>query len=157
MNKIGSTILSIVILSLSNGVYAEDPIDPQSPEAIKQMADQLEADRKAREKVSSVENVKKDDTKTTQNADPGTITSADLGQLKQQCDEAREKLIAPLRKQAIDECIAKKVKSASECEKFYADYGEGGATKSGGYRQRMFHDIPECQSYYSAEEKLKTK
>jgi len=63
--------------------------------------------------------------------------------------------IAPLKQSAIEECIAKKVKSPAECEKFYKDFGESGITESGSFRQRRFHDIPECQAYYDAEKTLK--
>ena len=37
------------------------------------------------------------------------------------------------------------------CERFYADFGQGNATRAGGFQQRMFHDIPECQALYEAE------
>jgi hypothetical protein len=51
-----------------------------------------------------------------------------IQELQKQCDDARE-----------------------HCERFYADFGQGGTTQSGGFRQRMFHDIPECQPLYEAE------
>ena len=132
------------------------PLDPQSPEAIQKIADELEADRKAREAGAKA----KQETTGRQVVQPVTgkadqVTASDVARLKQQCDEAREEQIAPLRKAAIEECIAKKVKSASECENFYKDYGEAGVTQGGGFRQRMFHNIPECQPYYDAEKKLK--
>ncbi len=81
--------------------------------------------------------------------------------LQKQCEDAREALIAPLRQEAIDTCIADREAGRSgtrssrdareHCERFYADFGQGGTTQSGGFRKRMFHDIPECQALYEAE------
>lgn len=84
-----------------------------------------------------------------------------LQTLERRCENAREQLIAPLRQDAINQCVADRVsgnrgsrnsRDAREyCERFYADFGQGGRTQSGGFRQRMFHDIPECQAFYEAE------
>jgi len=129
---------------------------PQSHEAIKQMADELEADRKAREAAAQEKREmgmkdESDSSQTTTNTNPESEAASELKKLKEQCDDARETLIAPLREAAIQECIDKKVKTPEECEKFYQDYGNAGATQQGGFRQRMFHDIPQCQPYYKAE------
>jgi hypothetical protein len=86
------------------------------------------------------------------------VAANDLQQLEQQCEEAREKLIAPLRQEAIDQCIVDRQGSRSSrdarehCERFYQDFGNGGTTQSGGFRQRMFHEIPECLEYYQAQQ-----
>ena len=84
-----------------------------------------------------------------------------LQQLERQCEDAREKLLAPLRQEAIDQCIADRESGRSgtrsrrdareHCERFYADFGQSGTTQSGGFRQRMFHDISECLAFYEAE------
>jgi len=71
------------------------------------------------------------------------------------CEAEREKLIAPLRKEAIEECVNKKRNTQEYCERFYRDFGEGGRTQQGGYRQRMFHDIPECIAANKAEKGVK--
>ena len=90
-----------------------------------------------------------------------TAQASSIQELEKQCEDAREALVAPLRQQAIDECIADRESGRSggrssrdareHCENFYADFGNGGTTQSGGFRQRMFHDIPECQALYEAE------
>lgn len=137
------------------------PVDkpkPQSHEAIKQMADELEADRKAREAAAKEKREMKandmpDSAQTTSETTVASDTTSELKELKEQCEEAREARIAPLRDEAIKECIAKGVKTPEECERFYADYGNAGATQTGGFRQRMFHNVPECQPYYDAEKK----
>ena len=87
--------------------------------------------------------------------------ASDLQQLERQCEDAREKLIAPLRQEAIEQCIADRMGNRSSrssrdarehCERFYQDFGNGGTTQSGGFRQRMFHEIPECLEYYEAQQ-----
>jgi hypothetical protein len=56
------------------------------------------------------------------------------------CEVERQKKIAPMRKKAIEECVAnKELSSRSECERFYADYGE----RMGG-RAPLFYDLPAC-------------
>ena len=88
-------------------------------------------------------------------------SASSIQELQRQCEAAREALIAPLRQEAIDTCIADREAGRSgtrssrdareHCERFYADFGQGGTTQSGGFRQRMFHDIPECQALHEAE------
>ena len=92
---------------------------------------------------------------------PLTTQASSIQELERQCEAAREALIAPLRQEAIDTCIADRTSGRSgtrssrdareHCERFYVDFGQGGTTQSGGFRQRMFHDIPECQALYEAE------
>ena len=88
--------------------------------------------------------------------------ASSIQELRIRCENAREALIAPLRQEAIDQCIAERESGRSgrrssldareHCERFYADFGQGGTTQFGGFRQRMFHDIPECQELYEAEQ-----
>ena len=92
---------------------------------------------------------------------PVTTQASSIQELQRQCEDAREALIAPLRQEAVDKCIADRESGRSgsrssrdareHCERFYADFGQGNATQAGGFRQRMFHDIPECQALYEAE------
>ena len=92
---------------------------------------------------------------------PLTAQASSIQELQKQCEDAREALIAPLRQEAIDTCITDREAGRSgtrssrdareHCERFYADFGQGGTTQSGGFRKRMFHDIPECQALYEAE------
>lgn len=77
-----------------------------------------------------------------------------LQELEQRCEQAREEKIAPLRQAAIEECITSNPRRRNVeeyCERFYSDFGQGGRTASGGFRQRMFHDLPECLEFYEAE------
>jgi len=56
------------------------------------------------------------------------------------CEVAREKKLAPLRKEYIQACVTNKEQPSREaCEQFYADYGG----RMGG-RAPLFYDLPEC-------------
>lgn len=56
------------------------------------------------------------------------------------CEVAREKKLAPMRKQFVEACVAnKELPSRKECQRFYADYGG----RMGG-RAPLFYDLPEC-------------
>ena len=61
------------------------------------------------------------------------------------CEEAREKLIAPLREAKINECKSDPKKDPAECERYYSTYGDATARPGGGVNPRMFDDIPECK------------
>ena len=82
----------------------------------------------------------------------------DLKELERRCADAREAKIAPLRKVEIEKCATKdrNTRDAREkCERHYVDYGEGARYKSGGHRERMFNDLPECLKFYDAEKASK--
>ena len=92
---------------------------------------------------------------------PAIGGASSIQELQKQCEDAREALIAPLRQEEINKCISDRESGRSgsrssrdareHCERFYADFGQGNATRAGGFQQRMFHDIPECQALYEAE------
>lgn len=145
-------------LLIAQPLFAEAP-DPQSQEAGTTTADEAEATGDAGEPQSTTGEATQEATHEEEpdNEAPsgaGTVTEQEVEQLRLQCESAREELIAPLRKAAIEECIAKKVKSPEGCEKFYRDFGEAGNTQFGTFRQRRFHNIAECQPFYEAEKIL---
>lgn len=153
-SAISKFICMACVLLVTLPLYAEEP-HPQSHEAIKKMGDELEAARKAREagKTEQTENAQQESMEE-EAASSGHVTKEQVETLRQQCEAARERHLAPLKQAAIDECIAQKVKTPAECEKFYEDFGGSGVTQNGAFRQRKFHNIPECQPYYEAEKKL---
>ena len=56
------------------------------------------------------------------------------------CEVERQKKIAPMRQQVVEECVTnKEFPNRSECERFYADYGE-----RTGRKAPLFYDLPEC-------------
>jgi hypothetical protein len=71
-------------------------------------------------------------------------TAMSLAELDRRCDDAREKMIAPLREAEIVKCKEQDRKDPAWCERHFADYGNAGRTISGTFRPRMFNDLPEC-------------
>jgi hypothetical protein len=56
------------------------------------------------------------------------------------CEAAREKKLAPLRKQFVEQCVRNQEQpDRAACEVFYSDYG-GRA----GDRAPLLYDLPEC-------------
>jgi hypothetical protein len=57
------------------------------------------------------------------------------------CETAREKKLAPLRKQFVEQCVRDKEQpDRAACESFYSDYGA-----RSGDRAPLFYDLPECK------------
>ncbi len=75
---------------------------------------------------------------------PVDVAGLSLAELEQRCEAAREMRIAPLREAEIARCKADGRSDPDWCERFHADYGDGGRTASGVFRPRMFDDLPEC-------------
>jgi hypothetical protein len=71
-------------------------------------------------------------------------TEMSLADLDRRCEEAREEKIAPLKEAEIAACIQTGTGDQVWCEAFWADYGDGGRTVSGGTFPRLFDDLPEC-------------
>ncbi len=72
------------------------------------------------------------------------ITKMSLADLDRRCEAAREKIIAPLKAAEIAKCIQAETGDQAWCEAFWADYGDGGRTRTGGFIPRQFDDLPEC-------------
>jgi hypothetical protein len=72
------------------------------------------------------------------------ITKMSVADLDLRCEEAREKMITPLREAEIAKCKQDKRNDPAFCERFNADYGDGGRNINGSIRPRMFDDLPEC-------------
>ena len=66
------------------------------------------------------------------------------------CEKAREARIAPLREQAIKECIAMPRSDPAACRERHRDFGEARRADSGRLLPRMFHDLPECVQAHEA-------
>lgn len=75
--------------------------------------------------------------------------------MKQRCQTARERNIAPLRRTAIEECVSRRTSSLTreDCECIYQDFGQSGGTISEGFRSSIFIDLPECVEYFDAQDK----
>ena len=82
-------------------------------------------------------------------------SDARLEALRQRCEVARESMIAPLREQAVRDCVSRprSTQTRAQCEAFYKDFGQGGGTVGGGFRAPMFIDLPECQEYFAEQDR----
>jgi hypothetical protein len=79
------------------------------------------------------------------------ITPQQVPALLEECQNQRQQQIAPMKAQAIDDCINVQRKDEAYCERFNATYGQGGSTASGGRRAGMFWDLPVCVDALAAE------
>jgi hypothetical protein len=67
------------------------------------------------------------------------------------CEAARERKLAPLRAQYVEECVRDQVKeSRAACEQFYSDYGA-----QSGSRAPLFYDLPECVQAFEFRESVR--
>jgi hypothetical protein len=73
--------------------------------------------------------------------------------LRARCEAAREARIAPLRAEAVAACVSqpRSTRSRADCERINRDFGAGGPTAAGGFREPMFMDLPECVALREAE------
>ncbi len=62
-----------------------------------------------------------------------------LQQMDQECEDARDEALRPIRAGYIEECVQKGDKDRPACERFYADYGD--QIRPAG---KKFYDLPEC-------------
>lgn len=60
------------------------------------------------------------------------------------CEAAREKKLAPMRTQYIEECVKNREQpDRRSCEVFYSDFGA-----QSGNRAPLFYDLPECETAF---------
>jgi hypothetical protein len=100
----------------------------------------------AAERNRAARTAQESDQPTPQPQEPAVpdISEMSLEELDARCDAAREEKIAPLREAEIAKCQADMRNDPAFCERFNADFGEGGRTVTGSIRPRMFDDLPEC-------------
>jgi hypothetical protein len=72
------------------------------------------------------------------------LTEQQVKALEATCENAREARLAPLREQAIKDCIAQPRSDPGFCREHFKDFGAARRLASGAVNPRMFHNIPEC-------------
>jgi hypothetical protein len=77
-------------------------------------------------------------------AKPVDIKKMSLEELGRRCEDAREAMIAPLRKAEIDKCVETGTGDQAWCRTFWADYGAPSRTATGVFIPGMFYDLREC-------------
>lgn len=67
-----------------------------------------------------------------------------------ECDQARRKIIEPMRDMEIEKCINNGKKSPEQCKRYYENFLELNTPPSSGvvFGLRPYDDLPECQIYY---------
>jgi len=137
----------------------ESPSKEQQAEAARRSEELLKtsADRKIESKPQSPSF---DDLLTTQSRKKSTFSLADvrcptaytkkrIKNMEIQCEQARERNIAPFRDAEIAKCIKAQNKSPEECEKFHANYLNSDEPPTPGISgRRVFDNLPECQTFY---------
>ena len=78
-----------------------------------------------------------------------SITREDAEDLMAECQAQRETRIAPLRQEAIEDCLARGQGSRENCERRNTAYGQRSV---GGSRIGMFWDLPVCGKALEAEQ-----
>ena len=78
------------------------------------------------------------------------INRDSVDELIADCQRERSQKIAPLRAQAIDDCITNKRNDPEYCERFYRNYGERRGT-----RAAMFWSLPQCEKAVAADNYFK--
>jgi uncharacterized protein DUF4124 len=84
------------------------------------------------------------------------ITREGSLQLMEECQKQREEHIAPLRDQAIEDCVTKKQGDRGYCERFNRTFGDPTRHGRVGVTPGMFWDLPICQKADAAEQYFKS-
>ena len=79
------------------------------------------------------------------------ITRDEAAKLMEECQAQREQNIAPLREQAIEDCVTKQRRDREYCENFNRTFGNARPRANGTMIPGMFWDLPVCEQALSAE------
>ena len=77
------------------------------------------------------------------------VAREDAPALMEQCQQERARQIAPLRAQAVEECVSRRLRSREECERRNETFGE---RSRAGAPTGMFWDLPTCKRALDAEQ-----
>jgi hypothetical protein len=83
------------------------------------------------------------------------ITRDELPEFMKECQRQREENIAPLRTQAIEDCVAKQNSSRAHCERYNRTFGDRRQRTADGITPGMFWELPVCEQAVAAERYLK--
>ena len=79
------------------------------------------------------------------------ITREDATELMAECQKQRQENIAPLREQAIEDCVTKQRRDREYCETFNRTFGNARPRAGGGMIPGMFWGLPVCEQAVAAE------
>jgi hypothetical protein len=78
----------------------------------------------------------------------GEVTREGAVELMEECQRQRQINIAPLRDEAIENCVTNQRRDREFCERHNRNFGE---RRSGGTVVGMFWGLPECEQALAAE------
>ena len=79
------------------------------------------------------------------------ITRGDALELMETCQTQRQENIAPLREQAIEDCVTRQGRDREHCESFNRTFGNARRRGNGTMIPGMFWDLPVCEKAVAAE------
>ena len=79
------------------------------------------------------------------------ITRDDALELMETCQTQRQEKIAPLREQAIEDCVTRQGRDREHCESFNRAFGNARPGAGGRMIPGMFWGFPVCEKAVSAE------
>jgi hypothetical protein len=79
------------------------------------------------------------------------ITQEGAVNLMEECQAQREQKIAPLREQAIEDCVSKKRRDRQYCESYNRTFGNAMARGNGTMIPGMFWNLPVCEKALAAQ------
>ena len=85
-------------------------------------------------------------------ADAKEITRDDALELMEECQRQREENIAPLRDQAIEDCVTNRRRDREHCESFNRTFGNARPRGNGTMIPGMFWHLPVCENAVAAEQ-----
>ena len=83
------------------------------------------------------------------------LNDADVKRMQDKCEAARNKALEPVRARKTQACIEQQLRSKGHCERYYTTYGNVTPSPSGAPQVGYFYDLPECQAWLDAREKLR--
>ena len=83
------------------------------------------------------------------------ITRDEALRLMEECQKQRQENIAPLREQAIEDCVTKQRKDRAYCERYNRTFGNARPRGGGGMIPGMFWELPVCEQAVGAERYFK--
>ena len=83
------------------------------------------------------------------------ISREEAIRLMEDCQEQREEKIAPLREEAIQDCVADDRGDREYCERYNSTFGNAVALPGGGAYPGLFWDLPVCVQAVQVEKYFK--
>jgi len=83
------------------------------------------------------------------------ISRDDASELMEECQRQREENIAPLREQAIEDCVTKQRRDREYCARYNRTFGNARPRGNGSMIPGLFWDLPVCQKADAADRYFK--